>query len=206
MRIGLLLLSTTTVGFAFAACGGGQKDVAPVNAPVPSGSASASAAFATTPPPSGLPPMAAMPPPGVAGSKKGKTKPVANAFACASDKTSAKDPGDLVKKNGEACAAPLKMHVVGAPLRGTEADKDAQQDHKQHVDANKCYRVYFAGDEGVRDIVAIARDSNGDVVAQSGGTALPQDGAMCFTAADDVTLSIAIGAGKGAYVAQWWSD
>ena len=36
--------------------------------------------------------------------------------------------------------------------------------------------------------------------------ALPDDGAICFTASDDVSLLVGIGAGKGAYAAQVWSN
>jgi hypothetical protein len=64
----------------------------------------------------------------------------------------------------------------------------------------------FAADENVHDAVVVMRDSAGDMVAESAGAALPEDGAVCFTAADEVTLMVGIGAGKGAYAAQVWSD
>lgn len=195
---------------AFAlACGagGGASTSAPA---APSASASAPArpsGLAVTPPPSGLPPMAAMPPPGVAGSKKAKKKGDGALYACgAGARPSAKDPGDLVKKVGEGCAAASKMKPVGAPIRGTQADRDAHQEHKVRVEANKCYRVYFATDESVKDAVLVVRDSAGDVVAESPGVALPEDGAVCFTSADEVTLMVAIGAGKGGYVMQLWGE
>ena len=50
------------------------------------------------------------------------------------------------------------------------------------------------------------RDSAGDVVAESPGAALPEDGAECFTSADEITLMVGIGTGKGAYAMQVWSD
>jgi hypothetical protein len=150
--------------------------------------------------------MAPMPPPGVAGSRKGKTTHDGALFACTSDRTSDKDPAALVKKNGEACAAAAKMKPLGAPLHGSAGDKDGAQEHKLRVEAGKCYRVYFATDESVRDAVAILRDSAGDVVAESPGVALPQDGAICFSTGDEVSLLIAVGAGKGAYAAQVWSN
>jgi hypothetical protein len=98
------------------------------------------------------------------------------------------------------------MHAVGAPLRGQQGDKDAHQEHKFRAEANKCYRVYFGTDESVRDAVLVLRDSAGDLVAESPAAALPEDGALCFTTADEVTLLVSVGAGKGAYVAQVWSD
>jgi len=148
-----------------------------------------------------------MPPPGVAGSKKAKKKTDGTLYACGGGaKPTAKDPADLVKRLGEACAATSKMKPVGAMIKATQADRDAHQEHRVRVEANKCYRVVFAADENVHDAVVVMRDSAGDIVAESPGAALPEDGALCFTAADEVTLLVAIGAGKGAYAAQVWSD
>ncbi len=191
-----------------AACGGGKTGPGPAVAPTASGSGSVAAGGAgATPPPSGLPPMAVMPPPGVAGSKKGKKKTDGALFACGGGaKPSAKDPADLVKRLGESCAGAAKMKPVGAMIKAQQADRDAHQEHKVRVEANRCYRVVFATDENVRDAVVIMRDSAGDMVAESPSAALPDDGAVCFTAADEVTLMIGIGSGKGAYAAQVWSD
>ena len=144
--------------------------------------------------------MAQMPPPGAAGSKKAKKKSDGNLFSCGGGaKPVAKDPADLVKRLGESCAAASKMKPMGAAFKGSQSDKDAHAEHKFRVEANKCYRVYFATDEGVKDAVALVRDSNGNA-------AIPHDGAMCFTQADEVTLMIGIGTGKGNYAAQVWSE
>jgi hypothetical protein len=190
------------------ACGGDVKP--PVGPAKPAASASASAStggLTLSPPPSGLPALAAMPPAGVAGSKKGKKKSDASLYACGGGaKPSAKDPADLVKRLGESCATAAKMKPVGAMIRAQQADRDAHQEHKVRVEANKCYRVVFATDENVKDAVVVMRDSAGDIVAESPGAALPEDGSVCFTASDEVTLMIGIGAGKGAYAAQVWSN
>jgi hypothetical protein len=204
-----LIAATAIAVAAAAACGGaGKTATGPVLAPSTSTSASAATAGPTlTPPPSGLPPMAQMPPAGVAGSKKAKRKTDGALYACGGGaKPSAKDPADLVKRLGEACAGATKMKPVGAMIRAQQADREAHQEHKLRVEANKCYRVVFATDENVRDAVVVMRDSAGDMVAESPSAALPPDGALCFTTADEVTLMIAIGAGKGAYAAQVWSD
>lgn len=74
------------------------------------------------------------------------------------------------------------------------------------MEANKCYRIVFATDENVHDAVVVMRDSAGDVVAESAGAALPEDGAVCFKASDEVTLLVGVGSGKGAYAAQVWSN
>ncbi|MBX3234204.1 MAG: hypothetical protein KIT84_40325 [Labilithrix sp.] len=203
--VGLFVVAGLT---ALAACKGGT---APKPIAVPASSASADggapASFATTPPPSGLPAMASMPPPGVAGSKKAKVKADGALLACGGQTSAqAKDPAALVKKIGEGCAASSKMKPVGALLRGTQADKDAHQDQKFRAEANHCYRVYFATDESVKDVVVVLRDSAGDVVAEAPGPSAPQGGAACFTAADEVTLTVGVGSGKGAWAAQVWSD
>lgn len=211
----VFVLATSLVAAATAvACGGGNL---PPGGPAGGASSNASAradggpngngSFALTPPPSGLPPMAAMPPPGVTGSKKAKKKSDPALFTCGGGaRPVAKDPADLVKRLGEACASSAKMKAVGPMIRAQQADRDAHQEHKLRVEANKCYRVVFATDENVHDAVVVMRDSAGDMVAESAGAALPEDGALCFTTPDEVTLMVGVGSGKGAYAAQVWSD
>jgi hypothetical protein len=208
LTLTLLAGAAAPLALALGACGGGGKPAAgPTSAASAGASASAAKGPAVSPPPSGLPPLAAMPPPGVAGSKKARKKRDAALFTCGGGaRPSAKDPADLVKRLGEACAAASKMRTVGPLLRAQQADRDAHQEHKVRVEANKCYRVVFATEEGVTDAVVVMRDSAGDVVAESAGAALPEDGAICFTSADEVTLMVAIGAGKGGYAAQVWGD
>jgi hypothetical protein len=206
----MLTALLATVGFLGApivvACGGGAKT--PVSAKSTDGGADAAISpFATTPPPSGLPPMAKMPPPGVAGSKRAKTRAVPALAACSgSTRAQAKDPADLVKKLGDGCAAASKMKPVGTLLRGQQGDKDAHQENKFHAEANHCYRLYFASDEAAKDVVVVLRDSAGDIVSEAPGPSVPEDGIACFTAADDVSVLVGIGAGKGSWAAQVWSD
>jgi len=188
-----------------AACSNGPK---PAVIPTASGDGGAGegGAAKTSPLPSGLPPMAQMPPPGVLGSRKATKKANGALFACGGASPAAKDPADHVKKIGHGCAAASKMKPVGSPLRGQQNDNAQHAEHKVRVEANKCYRVYFATEENVRDAVVVMRDSAGDMVAESPGAALPNDGVVCFNMADEVTLLIAIGSGKGGYAAQLWSD
>jgi hypothetical protein len=203
----VLAVALALAASAPLACGSGGKQQ-PALAPVQVPSAGASgAAPGATPPPSGLPPMAPMPPPGVAGSRKARKKANAALYSCgATGPLAARDPAEQVKRLGEACAGPSRMHATGAPLRGQLSDRDPHQEHRFHAEAGHCYRVYFATDEGVRDAVLVLRDSAGDVVAESPAPALPDDGSACFTSADDVTLLVAVGSGKGGYAAQVWSD
>lgn len=200
----------TLAAVPLGACGGAARPApgpAKTAASV-SGSARADGGgLAVSPPPSGLPPLAAMPPAGVAGSRKARKTTDASLYACGGGaKPSAKDPAELVKRLGEACAVAAKMKPAGPMIRAQQADRDAHQEHKVRVEANRCYRVVFATDENVKDAVVVMRDSAGDVVAESAGAALPEDGAVCFTSSDEVTLMIGIGTGKGAYAAQVWSS
>ena len=191
------------------ACGGGGSAKAPAKGgPIGDAGAEGGAShLVTSPPPTGLPPMASMPPPGVAGSKKAKRKPDSALAACGGpSKAQAKDPADLVKRLGEGCAAASKMKPTSAMLRGTQSDRDPHQENKFRAEANHCYRVYVAGDEGVKDVVVVLRDTAGDIVAESPGPAVPEEGAVCFDASDEVSLLVGVGSGKGAWAAQVWGD
>jgi hypothetical protein len=152
--------------------------------------------------------MASMPPPGVAGSKKARLKADPSLLSCASSAPrTGRDPAAAVKVAGEACAAAAKMKPSGPTLRGQQGDKDPHAEHRVRVESGKCYRVFLATEESAKDAVIVVRDSAGDVVATSeGGAAVPSDGTMCFTAGDELTLLVAVGSGRGAYVAQLWSD
>lgn len=147
-----------------------------------------------------------MPPPGVTGSRKAKKKSEASYFTCASDAKAGGDPSEQVKRMGEACRAATKMRPVGDAMRSEQTDKDAHQEKRFRAEANKCYRVYFASDDKAKDTVVVMRDSAGDMVGESPNRALPEDGAVCFTTADEVTLLVAVGSGKGAWALQVWGD
>jgi hypothetical protein len=191
-----------------SACGGsGAKPPANGTKPASGANDGGAAQLETSPPPTGLPPMAAMPPPGVAGSKKAKRKPDAALAACAvSSRSQGKDPADLVKRLGEACASSSKMKPASAMLRGQQSDKDAHQENKFRAEANHCYRLYFAGDEATKDVVVVLRDSAGDIVAEAPGPAVPEEGAACFTTADEISVLVGVGSGKGTWAAQVWGD
>lgn len=202
------LVASLAAAAVAIACGGGGSAKTPAKGTAASDAgAEGGPQWATSPPPSGLPPMASMPPPGVAGSKKAKRKPDGALAACGGAmKAQAKDPADLVKRIGEGCAAASKMKPVSPMLRGQQSDRDPHQENKLRAEANHCYRVYVAGDEGVKDVVVVLRDSAGDIVAEAPGPAVPEDGAVCFTTADEVSLLVGVGSGKGAWAAQVWGD
>lgn len=202
MRLPVLLAFLS--GPLAIACGGGQDPATPGR--TADGGVDSGAALLVRPPPSGLPAMAQMPPPGVAGSRKATVRPDPVLGGCsAAVAPSAKDATAQLKKIGDACAA-AKMKAVGAALRGTQGDRDAHQENKVHVEAGRCYRVYLATDDAVKSAVVVMRDSAGDIVVEGPAPAIPASGSACFTAADDVTLLVGVGSGKGAWAAQLVSD
>ncbi len=149
-----------------AACGGGRARTPTKAGAGDAGAREGGAQLVTSPPPSGLPTMAVMPLPGVAGSKRAKKRADAVLAACGgATRPHAKDPADHVKRIGEGCASASKMKPTSTMMRGQQGDKDAHQENTFHAEANHCYRLYFAGDETVKDVVIVLRDSAGDVVA-----------------------------------------
>jgi hypothetical protein len=189
------------------ACGGQAKTPTKPAADAGAPTDAAVATFTPSPPPSGLPPLAPMPPPGVAGSKKAKVKNDAALGPCSGPfRAQAKDPAGDVKRHGEACAAASKSKALGAPMRGSQADRDPAFAGRFHADANHCYRVYVAGDESAKDVTVVLRDSAGDVILESPAPVAPAGGAVCFSAADDVSVLVGVGSGKGEWVAQVWGD
>jgi hypothetical protein len=111
-----------------------------------------------------------------------------------------------VKKLGEGCAGSSKMKPTGAAMRGQQGDREPHQEHKFRGEAGHCYRVYFATDDSVKDVVVVLRDSAGDIIAESPGPAVPEEGSVCFASADEVSVLVGIGSGRGVWVAQVWSD
>ncbi len=150
--------------------------------------------------------MATMPPPGVQGSKRAKLKPDATLRACVTTDGRAKDPAAALRQLGESCASASKMKPLGAPIRGQQGDKDPHQENKFRAEGNHCYRVYVATEESALDLVVVLRDSAGDIIAESKGPAIPEEGSVCFTTSDEVTMMIGVGSGKGAWVAQVYQD
>ena len=199
IRMLLLALSTTTI-----ACGGGGAK-SPRKASSDGGvEAGVPKPLVTSPPAAGLPPVAVMPPAGVAGSKKASRRPDPALAACGSTTRAQGAPEARLLVVAGACGPKLKP--VGAVLRGQQGDKDAHQEQTFRAEANHCYRVYVAAEESAKDLVVVLRDSAGDVVAESPGPAVPDDGTACFSTPDQVSILVGVGSGKGAWAAQVVSD
>jgi hypothetical protein len=147
--------------------------------------------------------MAEMPPPGVRGSKKATLKSVAGA-ACTVAASGAGDPSARLKSFAESCNRAAKLGAKGSVFAGSVGEGDPHKEHAFHVEANHCYRVYAAFE--ATDAIVALRDSAGDTVSESPSGASPDTGASCFRVADDVTVVVSAGTGKGRYAAQVWGD
>lgn len=188
------------------ACGG--PAAAPHVLPHPSASTSTGAPVSTTTPlPSSLPPFAEMPAPGVRGSTKAKVKQDPSFEACyRTIKGKGTDLAADATRLGQACAGATKSKQVGAPFRGKLEDSAGHQEFKFRAEANHCYRIYSASSADIVDLAIAMRDSKGDMVVDASTDVVPRDGAVCFTEADEVTLLVSVGRGKGNMVLQVWAD
>lgn len=189
------------------ACGNSpKKDVLSIPSTNAGSDAGATPSWATTPPPSGLPPFAPMPPPGVTGSKKAHKKRDAAWQACHQSVKASKDLAAEVAARGKACEQATKMHAVGGVLRGSQSAGDAHQEFPLKAEAKHCYRVYLAAEADVVDVGLLIKDSTGDSAGEDAGLVLLDDGAVCFDASDDAKVVVTVGSGKGSYALQIWSD
>jgi len=120
---------------------------------------------------------------------------------------------DLVAESlraGKGCEAVTKMHPILKPEKGTQSDRNPSQEVKFEGKAGTCYRVYAMADAGIKDLDLLLKDSTGAVAAEDStddsSPVLAEDGAICFSELDDVTLVVSVGAGKGSWALQIWSD
>lgn len=110
----------------------------------------------------------------------------------------------------KSCEAVTQMKRVGSTIVGKRDAENQPQTIPFQTEARKCYRVYAAGNATVGDLDLVIKDSNGDVVGEDSTDdptpVLAEDGALCFKVADAATLAVSIGAGKGSYALEIWSD
>jgi hypothetical protein len=189
------------------ACGNApKKDALSIPPTASDAGASSGPSWVTTPPPSGLPPMAPMPPPGVVGSKKAHKKHEKAFSSCQQGVKPSKDLAAEVTARGKACEQATKMHPVGGVLRGSQSAGDPHSEFPLRVEAKRCYRVYLAADPEIVDVGLLIKDSNGDVAGEDAGLLLLEDGAVCFDQSDDAKVVVTVGSGKGSFAVQVWSD
>jgi hypothetical protein len=213
-----LLAAVAVLPFAVSAllpaCGGNKPDT---NAPpMPSDTApamsttatSATAATDTAPPAS-----TGEPAPVEKKSKKADKKQDPAFLACHKDykpTTKGKNLEADVTKLAKGCEKVTKMKLVGKTLNGKQGAEDKPQTFPLKASAGKCYRVYAESDPGITDLDMAIKDSNGDIAGEDStddpSPVVLEDGAVCFKEADDATVIVSVGSGKGAYVVQVWSE
>ncbi len=147
---------------------------------------------------------------GSAGSKKAERRTNDKWSACHSSFKPTGAPEADVVKLGQGCARVTKMHTVGEIMKGTQKASDTPQSFKMHADANHCYRVYAESGTGITDLDLIVKDSTNAIVGEDStddpDPVLLEDGAVCFSEADDATIVVSVGGGEGSYALQVWSD
>lgn len=115
------------------------------------------------------------------------------------------DPAVAVKEMAQGCADVTSMHPLAPPVTASASTSFAL-----HVEAGHCYRVYGVASGTVQDLDVRIQDSSGEVAGQdetdNKTPVLSEDGVVCFDAADEATVRVAIGAGSGRYAVQVWSD
>ena len=129
---------------------------------------------------------------------------------CHNDVKTGADLAAGVTAMAQGCASALKMHQVGQTTQDTFKNLDKAHPIPLHAEAGHCYRVYGLSEDALQDLDIAMMDSAGKECAEDGSDSpdavLLEDGAVCFTAADDVTINVAAGNGSGKYVVQVWGD
>jgi hypothetical protein len=108
------------------------------------------------------------------------------------------------------CARAMKLHQVGQTVIGTRQHLEPAVAIPLHIDANHCYRVFGAADESLLDLDIAIVDSAGlgageDSTDRSSAVVL-QDGEVCFSAEEDVTVNVSSGNGGGKFAVAIWAD
>lgn len=202
------LIALAVPALSVGGCGG--KTPEPTT-PTPAASASATgkAVDATPPPPpSALPAMQPMPPPGVRGSDAAKVEEIDALYTCQASVAGAnagKEPKAEAAKRAAACAKVSGSWTKVLAQAVTQADGDAAAKIPFRAEAGRCYRVYTAHDAAVTALNVTVRDAAGKDALDDGGPALPRAGRLCFSAAGDATLLVAVGAGRGTVAVELWS-
>ena len=116
-----------------------------------------------------------------------------------------------LKKLARACGATGGMH----PLTGVQTGQQSQSDPVQRFTftvptAGRCYRVYAAGDAGVRDLDVLIRDpAGGDVtgdVTHDSWPVVPPAGPACFEKPGIYVLEVSVYQGTGKFALQVWGS
>jgi hypothetical protein len=141
--------------------------------------------------PSGLPPYAPMPEPGVKGSSKVTLRPTD--AACLSDG----NKSDVKARLDALAGCDKGLSAKTPPFEGSASEADAAVETTFRAEKGHCYRVLATHDLG--SLVVVLNDSAGARIAESASGATPEHARACFTEADTVTVRVAGGRGKGRF-------
>jgi len=125
-------------------------------------------------------------------------------------KANLKDVSKDVAAMAAVCKSVTKFTQVGNTLTGKQANADPPQTFPLDAKANHCYRLYAQASDGIKDLDLIVKDSAGVVIGQDStddpSPVVMEFGAVCFSKDDKASIVVAVGAGKGKYAVQIWSD
>jgi hypothetical protein len=110
----------------------------------------------------------------------------------------------------QACAQASRMHQIDQTVVGTKQAHETPFAIPVHVEADHCYRAFALAASSLLDldvafVDSLGRSAGGDETEGSVAVAL-EDGAVCFSQADDVTLSVSSRNGGGKFALQIWAD
>ena len=155
-------------------------------------------------------PVAKMPPAFQFGSKKAAKRVHPEWASCSAGRAPSADLDAEVTSLAKACQTITKMHPLGAPLKNTQAQGAPAQSFKLKAEANHCYRLYAAAAPTITNMEILITDSEGGLAVEARTDApraiVLEDGAICFTTADDAQIKVSIGAGEGSYAVQVAGD
>jgi len=200
-KVALLLL---------AGCGAGQKaadtegrKTADAGAPAPVASSPHVEPFVAS-----SVPMATVPPTFQYGSRKAEKRPISSPACHADIAPSASDLAGQVQKLVKSCGE--KMRPLGAPQAGTQGQGAPAQILKLKAESGHCYRLYGAAAPSVKNLTVVVTDASGAIAWEGRTNAArlitPEDGALCFKAADDAQIAVSVGSGDGSYAIEIVGD
>ena len=115
-----------------------------------------------------------------------------------------------VKAIAKGCAGLMNLHQVGATVQDSFTNLDKAHPIPLHAEAGHCYRVYGLSEDALKDLDIAIIDSAGKFCGEDGSDSpdavVLEDGEICFTATDDVSVNVAAGSGNGKYAVEIWGN
>jgi hypothetical protein len=194
MRKPLLPFAALALVASFAACGGGGSDTGGTTPVAPK-----QADKSNEPPPATHP-----------DSDKVTWKQDPSFAKCHNDVKTGKDLVAGVTAIAQGCASLMKLHQIGQTVQDSFANLDKAHPIPLHAESGHCYRAYGLSEDALQDLDIAITDSAGKFVAEDGSDSpdavVLEDGEVCFTATDDVSVNVAAGSGSGKYAVEIWGD